>query len=178
MKIINPNELRCGLVPGPKPVVLVSCGKPDSTNIITVSYVGQLSDKLMYIGIRPSRYSNKIIRKEKRFGINYMTANFVREVDYCGLVSGKNVDKFKVTKFTKEQGVLGIPIIKESPLNIECLVREIIRKDEHDIFLGEVKSISRGTSRIDWLFHDGFKYFSNSGFVGRVYCAGKELMRS
>ncbi len=173
---IKLNKLREGVIPGPKPVALVTCGEPEKSNIITVSYVGQLSNGLMYVGIRPSRYSNRLIRKNKKFGINYMDTKFVKEVDYCGLVSGRDVDKFKITKFTKKVGNIGIPLIEESPLSIEYVVDEILRKGEHNIFIGEVRSIRRREIRVDWLFHNGFKYFGKNGSVGNVYEIGKRLI--
>lgn len=175
MKIINPNELREGVVPGPKPVTLVTCGSYNNANIITVSYAGQLSDKLMYIAIRPSRYSNKLIKDKRKFGINYMDTKFVKEVDYCGLVSGRNIDKFKATRLTREKGISEVPLIAEAALSLECEVRDGFRIGEHDIFVGEVKSIRRKGESIDWLFHDGFDYFGQKGFVGEVYKIGRHL---
>ena len=173
MEKIKPNELREGVIPGPKPVALVTCGKPEHANIITVSYVGQLSTGLMYIGLKPSRYSHELITRNRKFVINYMDARFVKEVDYCGLVSGRNIDKFEVTKFTKEIEDEKIPLIAESPLSIGCIVNEILRKSKHDIFIGEVKSITRKGAQVDWLFHDEFEYFGRNGFVGKVYSIGR-----
>ncbi|MFH1307540.1 MAG: flavin reductase family protein [archaeon] len=175
MKIINPQELRLGVIPGPKPVTLVTCGTYEEPNIITISYVGQLSDRLMYIGIRPSRHSNKLISEQRKFGINYMGADYVKETDYCGLVSGRDVNKFEVTKFTKQKGITGVPLIKESPLSVECELTEILELGDHDLFIGEVKSIVKNEGETDWLFHDYFEYFGKQGVVGRLFECGKNL---
>ena len=174
--ICDSKSLWCGFLPGAKPVVLVSCGSMKKSNIAPVSYVGQISDFLIYVSLRPSRFSNKLIRKNKKFAVNFVSSKFVKEIDFCGLVSGRKVDKFKATGFSKEKGKTGIPLIKEAFLSIEFGVKKIIRIGAHDVFVGEIKSFKKRKSKVEWLFHEGEKYFAKKGIVGKVYCSGKGVV--
>jgi flavin reductase (DIM6/NTAB) family NADH-FMN oxidoreductase RutF len=129
----------------PTPIVLVTSvdekGKP---NIITLAWAGNLCSNPPQVGIsiQPPRYSNGLIRKANEFVVNIPTVNIVREADYCGMASGKNVDKFKDTKLTPAKATkVKPPIIAECPVNIECKVRNIITLGSHDLFIGEVVNI-------------------------------------
>jgi flavin reductase (DIM6/NTAB) family NADH-FMN oxidoreductase RutF len=126
----------------PSPVVLVtsidSKGKP---NIITLAWAGTAcSDPLtVSLGIRPERYSHKLIEESREFAVNIPTATILKEVDFCGVVSGNNVDKFAETSLTPEPSQkIKPPIIRECPLNFECVLKQKISLGAHDLFIGEV----------------------------------------
>jgi len=129
----------------PNPVVLVSCSDGTRDNIITLAWVGTVcSDPPMIsISIRPSRYSHEIISAAKQFVINIPDEKMVGACDFCGVKSGRDVDKFKELGLTKEKGfVVGSPMIRECPINIECKVRQVIHLGTHDMFIGEVVSVN------------------------------------
>lgn len=117
----------------PIPAVMVTCGDMEKSNIITVAWTGVTcsTPAKVYISVRPERYSYNIIKQEKEFVINLTTEELAYKTDWCGVKSGKNVDKFKEMHLTKEKAnFVKCPMIKESPVSIECKVEEIkkIRK--------------------------------------------------
>jgi flavin reductase (DIM6/NTAB) family NADH-FMN oxidoreductase RutF len=171
MGYLNTNKFVDGLVPGLKPVALITCGTNQKPNIIAISYFGQLSTKLFYIAVRPKRYSNSLIKKYKKFAINYLPSKFVKEVDYCGIVSGRNVNKFKRTGFKKERGKI-IPLIKQSLLSIECKLIKTLNMNEHDIFIGKVIAVKKSSKKGDWLFHENWDYYGRGQKVGKIYKSG------
>jgi len=129
----------------PCPVVMVTCvdsnGKP---NIITLAWVGVVcSDPPMLgLGIRPHRYSYGLIEASREFVVNIPTVEILKEVDFCGVVSGRDVDKFSETGLTAEPAEkVKPPLIRECPVNIECIVKEKIPLGAHHLFLGEVVSV-------------------------------------
>ncbi len=130
----------------PLPVVMVSCkeeGKRD--NIITVGWTGTIctNPAMVYISVRPERYSYDIIKNSGEFVINLTTRDLVRAVDYCGVRSGRDVDKFKEMKLNKVQGkYVQAPLIEESPVNIECRVKDIVELGSHHMFIGEVLGVN------------------------------------
>ena len=112
----------------PLPVVMVSCGTMEKSNIITVAWTGILNTNpaTVYISVRPSRYSYDLIKNQGEFVINLTSKNLVRATDWCGVKTGSKVDKFKEMKLTKEKAnFVKCPMIKESPASIECKVKEI-----------------------------------------------------
>ncbi len=118
-----------GTVLYPVPVVMVSCGTEDKGNIITVAWTGTInSDPAMtYVSIRPSRHSFDLIKESGEFVINLVTKDLARACDFCGVRSGRDMDKFKEMNLTAKKGEkVNAPIIYESPVNIECKVKEII----------------------------------------------------
>jgi len=126
----------------PCPVVLVTCvdsnGKP---NIITLAWVGvACSDPPMLgLGIRPHRHSYGIIEASGEFVVNIPTVEILKETDFCGVVSGKDVNKFSETGLTAEPAEkVKPPLIKECPVNIECVLRQKIPLGVHHLFIGEV----------------------------------------
>ncbi|HON20052.1 MAG TPA: flavin reductase family protein [Bacteroidales bacterium] len=165
----------------PLPVVMVSCGNtPEEHNIITVAWCGTVcSDPPMcYISIRPERHSYTIIKKNREFVINLVSKNLTAITDWCGVRSGKKYRKFEkmmITPIAAEK--IKAPMIAESPVNIECVVKEIIPLGSHDMFIADIVAI-----------HASEKYLnpttqalelSNANLVsynhGHYYCLGKEL---
>lgn len=137
----------------PVPAVLVTCGTAqDGYNIITIAWTGTVcSDPPMCsVSIRPERYSYDIIKRNKEFVINLTTAALARATDWCGVKSGREVDKFKALGLTpvKAQKV-GAPLIDESPLSIECRVRQVLPLGSHHMFLAEVVAINADEALIN-----------------------------
>jgi flavin reductase (DIM6/NTAB) family NADH-FMN oxidoreductase RutF len=126
----------------PLPAVMVSCAPPDGKpNIITVAWVGVACSEppMISIAIRKTRYSHKIISESGEFVVNIASEDQLQAVDFCGLVSGKDVDKFKETGLTPVKAKrVDAPLIKECPINLECSVRYTLELGSHDLFVGEV----------------------------------------
>ena len=136
----------------PIPAVMVSCGTMEKSNIITVAWTGILNTNpaMCYISVRPERYSHDMIKENGEFVINLTTEKLARATDWCGVISGRNRDKFKEMKLTKEKGnFVKAPLIKESPVSVECRVKEIIPLGSHDMFVAEVLSIDADENYID-----------------------------
>lgn len=112
----------------PIPAVMVSCGDMENSNIITVAWTGILNTDpaMVYISVRKTRHSYEIINNNREFVINLTTEKLAYATDWCGVKSGKDVDKFKEMKLTKEKAkFVKCPLIKESPVSVECRVKEI-----------------------------------------------------
>ncbi len=129
----------------PVPVVLVSCqGLNGPPNIITVAWTGIIcSDPgLVHVSIRPQRHSHRLIKERGEFAINIPTAAMARKVDYCGVVSGRDVDKFKECGFTPVPGeTIGVPLIDQCPVGMECRVVHMLDVGVHTLFIGEVLAV-------------------------------------
>ena len=167
----------------PLPAVLISCGNcPENYNMLTVSWVGTIctNPAMCYISVRPERHSYPIIRENGEFVINLTTAAMARATDWCGVRSGKDYDKSKETGLTygpsKE---IKAPIIMESPLSIECKVKQIIPLGSHDMFIAEVVNVQADDSLLnpetgEWdlsaadpLVYTHGKYFHLGEFIGK-----------
>lgn len=137
----------------PLPAVMVSCGSdPSEYNIITVSWTGTIcTDPAMcYISVRPSRHSYDIIRKNGEFVINLTTAKLSFAADWCGVRSGKDYNKFKEMGLTPiPASIVKAPMIEESPVSIECVVREIKELGSHHMFISEVVAINADEKYFD-----------------------------
>lgn len=136
----------------PIPAVMVSCGDMKKSNIITVAWTGIINTKppMVYISVRPTRYSYDIIKNSGEFVINLTTKRLTYATDWCGVKSGKNVDKFKEMKLTKQKAnIVKCPMIKESPVSVECKVREIKKCGSHDMFIADVVAINADEKYID-----------------------------
>lgn len=129
----------------PLPVVMVTVADEEGQdNIITVAWAGTVctNPPMVSISVRPERYSYAILRDTKEFVINLTTEKLVRATDYCGVKSGREVDKFKETGLTREKAShVGAPMIQESPVCIECRVREIQELGSHSIFVADVLAV-------------------------------------
>ncbi len=137
----------------PLPAAMISCGgSPREYNIVTVSWVGTLctNPPLCYISVRPERHSYEIIKREMEFVINLTTEVLARAADWCGVRSGRDCNKFAEMNLTPGKAtVIGAPIIEESPLCIECKVKEIISLGSHDMFISEVVNVQADEAYFD-----------------------------
>lgn len=129
----------------PIPAVLVSCGTMKKSNLITIAWTGIINTNpaMVYISVRPTRYSYEMIKKQGEFVINLTTEKLAFATDWCGVKSGKEHDKFKEMHLTKEKAnFVKCPLIKESPVSVECKVKEIRDLGSHHMFIAEVLAIN------------------------------------
>lgn len=136
----------------PIPAVMVSCGTFEKSNILTVAWTGILNTNpaMVYISVRPERYSYNLIKESGEFVINLTTKNLAFATDWCGVKSGANVDKFKEMKLTKQKAnFVKCPMIQESPVSVECKVKEIRELGSHHMFVAEVLAINADDKYID-----------------------------
>ena len=136
----------------PIPAVMVSCGTMENSNIITVAWTGILNTNpaMVYISVRPTRYSYNIIKNQGEFVINLTTKKLAKATDWCGVRSGEKYDKFKEMNLHKEKSnFVKCPMIKESPVSIECKVVDIKELGSHHMFIAEVLSINASDEFID-----------------------------
>ena len=143
---------KAGTMIYPLPAVMVSCGDFEKSNIITVAWTGTIctNPAMTYVSIRPERYSYGLIKEKGEFVINLTTKDLAYKTDLAGVKSGRDIDKFEVLKLTKEKGnEVSVPLIKESPVNIECKVTEIKELGSHHMFMAEILSIDADEKYID-----------------------------
>ena len=141
-----------GTMLNPVPAVMVSCGNGSRHNIITIAWTGIINSDppMTYISVKKERYSHDLIKKSGEFVINLTTEKLAFATDYCGVRSGRDVDKFTEQKLTPaESKVVGCPSIAESPVNLECRVTEIKELPSHDMFMAEIVSVSVDEELID-----------------------------
>lgn len=129
----------------PLPAVMVTSGDMDNSNILTVAWTGIVSSDpaTTYVSVRKERYSYNLIKENMEFCINLTTEDLAYATDFAGVKSGKNIDKFKTLNLTKEKAtIVKCPMIKESPVSIECKVIEIKEMGSHDMFLAEIVAVN------------------------------------
>ena len=176
-------DFKPGTLLYPLPAVIVTVGKDESEyNMLTVSWTGTIcSDPPMcYISVRPERYSYPVLKKNMEFVINLTTEEMAFATDWIGVRSGKNYDKFREMGLTPAKAhIVGAPYIEESPLCIECRVKEIIALGTHDMFIAEVmnvladeKYIHPQTGAFDMekaglLVYAHGKYYGLGDFIGK-----------
>ena len=137
----------------PLPVVMVSMAdKQGNNNIITIAWAGTIctNPPMVSISVRPERHSYPILKETGEFVINLTTKDLVFATDYCGVKSGRDVDKFKEMNLTPIPGdMVKAPLIAESPVNLECKVTEVIPLGSHDMFLAEVVAVHADDKYMD-----------------------------
>ena len=147
MSVLNENEKSTKLKwkPGtmlyPLPAVMVSCGDWDNANIITVAWTGTIctDPAMLYISVRPERHSYNLIKEKGEFVVNLTNKDLAFAADFAGVRSGRDLDKFETLNLTKERAnEVSCPLIKESPVNIECKVVEIKELGSHHMIIAKV----------------------------------------
>jgi len=167
----------------PLPAVMVSCGsEPDQYNILTISWTGTIcTDPAMcYISVRPSRHSYGIIKSNGEYVINLTTKALAYATDWCGVKSGAEHNKFKEMGLTPgPASKIMAPLIMESPVNIECIVKDIIELGTHHMFISEVVAVHAEKELIDDktglfrlndavpLCYSHGKYYETGKFIGK-----------
>lgn len=142
-----------GTMVNPVPAVMVSCGvRPEEYNIITIAWTGIVNSEppMTYISVRKSRHSHGIIEKSGEFVINLCNEKLAHQTDYCGVKSGRDVNKFKEQNLTPiPADLVKCPMIKEAPVNIECKVREVHHYPSHDMFVADIVSVHADESLLN-----------------------------
>lgn len=163
-KSFKPSELL-----GPLPVVTVSCGDENESNIITIAWTGIINSTppMTYISVRKSRHSYEIIKRTGEFVINLTNEAIARATDWCGVKSGRDFDKFRETGLNKVYGeIVKSPMIAESPVNLECRVKEIKELGSHDMFIAEIVKVHVNDEIID---ENGKFDLIKAGIVGFLH---------
>jgi flavin reductase (DIM6/NTAB) family NADH-FMN oxidoreductase RutF len=158
-------EFKPGTMLNPVPVVMVSCGDMENKNIITVAWTGIINSEppMTYVSVRKERYSHHIIKETGEFVINLTTKDLAFATDYCGVKSGKDIDKFKEQNLTPvKSNKVSCPSIAESPVNLECKVLEVKEFPTHDMFIAEIISVSAEESLMD---EDGKFCLNKAGLI-------------
>ncbi len=169
-----------GALLAPLPPVMVSCGTVEKPNVLTIAWTGILNTKpaKTYIAVRPSRYSYEMIKEQGEFVINLTTTDLVFAADFCGVRSGKDVDKFAHCKLTAvAASAVSAPMIKESPLQLECRVTHVERGgDTHDLFFADIVAVQVDDALLD---EQGKLHLERAGLAafahGTYYEVGKEI---
>ena len=164
----------------PVPAVMVSCQRPgERPNIITVAWAGTVcSDPVMLsVSVRKERYSYGILRETGEFVVNLVTKDLVCATDYCGVKSGRDVDKFKEMNLTPQKSQrIAAPGIEESPVNLECRVTQVLELGSHDMFVAEVAGVTVDKEFID---ENGKFHLNDTGLVtyshGEYFQLGDKL---
>lgn len=166
----------------PIPAVLVTAADNNGNdNVLTVAWTGTISSEpaMAYVSIRPSRHSYHMVKETGEFVINLTTKELAYATDYCGVKSGKNEDKFEAAKLTKEEAkYVKAPLIKESPVNIECRVTDVIPCGSHDMFIGKVLCVHADEQYLDEngafdlnkaqpLVYSHGKYYTTGEYLGK-----------
>ena len=136
----------------PVPAAMVSCGTMEKPNIITIAWTGNVSSSpaKVSISVRPERYSYGLIKESGEFVLNLTTAALVRAADFCGVRSGREVDKFAQLGLTPLPArEVACPLVGESPVNLECRVCDVIPLGSHDLFLADVLAVHVEEALVD-----------------------------
>jgi flavin reductase (DIM6/NTAB) family NADH-FMN oxidoreductase RutF len=168
-----------GALLAPVPAVMVSCGSMEAPNIVTVAWTGITCTQppKTYISLRKSRHSYGLIKESGCFVINLTTENLVRATDFCGVRSGRDMNKFEICHLTPEASEhIPCPAIAESPLSIECKVTDIIELGSHDMFLADIVGVRVDESLMD---ANGRLALEKAGLAaychGEYFALGKKL---
>ena len=174
-------EVGISTILNPVPVVMVSSGSKDGkANIMTVAWAGTVNSEppMVSVSIRKSRYSHKLISETGEFVINLVSKSLCRACDYCGVRGGENEDKFKTCGLTpvKAAGLEYAYAIKEAPVSISCVVKSVTELGSHDMFIGEIKSVTADSYLLD---QNGKLCLDNARLVaynhGEYYLLGEKL---
>ncbi len=163
----------------PVPVVLATVGDMENSNIITIAWTGICSSKppMTYISVRPERYSHQLLEKNAEFVINLVTDDLVRKTDSIGVKSGRDIDKFQEYRLTKaEASKVACPLIEECPVNVECVVKQVISLGSHDMYLAEIVAVNVNEELLD---EKGKLNLRKAGLVayshGEYFSLGKKI---
>lgn len=163
----------------PLPPALITCGDMEKPNILTIAWTGTLCTQppKTYISIRPERYSYGIIEKSREFVINLPTRKLVRAVDFCGVKSGRDVNKFEAMGLDIcNASAVKAPVLSDSPLSLECRVTDIVKLGSHDMFLADIVAVSVDPKYID---RNGRLTLEKAGLIayshGDYFALGEKL---
>jgi flavin reductase (DIM6/NTAB) family NADH-FMN oxidoreductase RutF len=168
-----------GALLAPVPPCMVTCKQGDTENVLTVAWTGILNTKppRTYIAVRPERFSYELIKQSGVFVINLTTADMVKATDYCGVVSGKNINKFEQCGLkTQPATKVDVPVLTDSPLALECVVREVIPMETHHLFVADIVAVDVEESLLD---KEGKLHLNRAGLAayahGEYFALGDKL---
>ena len=141
-----------GTLLAPVPPVMVSCGTMEKPNIITVAWTGLINTipPKTYISVRPSRHSYELIKESGEFAINLTPTSLVKQADWCGIHTGRKVDKFARCNLTPDEAnEISAPLILECPIYLECKVFDVIPMGTHDMFLADIVAVDVAPGLLD-----------------------------
>ena len=162
----------------PVPAVLVTCADGETVDAVTVAWTGTVCSHppMTYISLRPERFSYGIIRKTGRFVINLPSRRIVRQLDLCGVKSGRDTDKIAACGFHLQPGEGNVPLLAEAPLSLECRVSQVLELGSHHLFLAQITAVHADEALID---NDGKLRMDKAQLLayahGTYYALGKEL---
>ena len=174
-------EVGISTILNPVPVVMVSSGSKDGkANIMTAAWAGTVNSEppMLSVSIRKSRYSHRLISETGEFVVNLVSKSLCKACDYCGVRGGENEDKFKTCGLTpvKAEGLEYAYAIKEAPVSISCVVKSVTELGSHDMFIGEIKSVTADSYLLD---QNGKLCLENARLVaynhGEYYLLGEKL---
>lgn len=179
----------------PIPPALIVSGKGDDSNIITIAWIGIAASNppIISISVNKNRFSLDLIRSHGEFSVNLPSSKYFKETDYCGIISGKDTDKFEDTGFTPIEGIeIDVPIIKECPYNIECRTVKEVELGNYIVFFGEILETHVDSDKFD-RFTDEInikkvdplvycavvrEYWSMGNMLGKGFEAGRDLFEN
>lgn len=141
-----------GALTAPVPPCMVTCGEGEKANIITIAWTGIINTvpPKTYISVRPTRHSYGLIKESGEFCINLTPASLIKTADFCGIYTGKKVNKFERCGLTREDAnEVGCPIIGECPLSLECRVTDVIELGSHHMFLADIVAVDVDEALLD-----------------------------
>lgn len=158
--------MKPGTMLSPVPAVMVSCGNANKSNIITIAWTGIINSNppMTYVSVRKERYSHGIIAETGEFVINLTTEDLAKATDFCGVRSGRDVDKAAELGLTMEAAeIVDCPMILESPVNLECKVTEVKELGSHDMFMAEIVKVHADEALFD---EKGRLCLEKAGLIG------------
>lgn len=145
-------DWKAGTLIYPLPAALISVGDEHENNLFTASWVGTIctNPPMCYVSVRPSRFSYPMLKKNMEFVINLTTKDMAFPTDWCGVNSGRDQDKFEAMNLTRGKASMVLaPIVEESPICIECRVKEVLSLGSHDMFIADVLNVKADEQYID-----------------------------
>lgn len=178
-KIMSKVAWKGGALLAPVPPVLVTVGDGERENVFTVAWTGLINTipPKTYISVRPQRYSYDIIKNSGEFVLNLTPSSLIAACDWCGIHTGRKVDKFKKWNLTKvPASEVGVPLIEECPLSLECKVFDCIELGTHHMFLADIVAVDVNEDLLD---KDGRLHLERAGLAafahGEYFELGKSL---
>ncbi len=164
----------------PVPVVMVTCADSEGkANIITLAWAGTVNSEppMLSISVRKERYSYELIKQKGQFAVNLTTEKLVRATDLCGVKSGRDTDKFALTGLTPQKAsAIDVPIIKESPVSLECVVEKRLDLGSHDVFISKIVAVQAEEALMN---EKGKLELEKAGLIcfshGKYWSLGEEL---
>lgn len=170
---------KAGTLLSPVPPALVSCGTLEKPNVFTAAWTGIINSgpAMTYVSIRPERYSYGLIKESGEFVLNLTTTALVPIADFCGVKSGRDIQKFDECKLTADPAMhVAAPIVRQSPVNLECRVTQVMPLGTHDMFMAEILAVHVDDSLID---ENGKMHLDKAGLAayahGEYFALGEKL---